>query len=347
MNSILKEQIRTYLPEKFRSDKDLNFFFEFISMSYNKSEEQKIKLKKESYNIKKENEILKTKLEGQEKIIDKLNTLITQLDGGKLDLTEDIAELHETFSLINLIDDQNKEISSVNNQKNALLANLKKQNTELSYYTHMFSHDLRTQLQSLEALTEWLKTDYEDSIDEGGLTLVNSIKSVVEKIDNLVHSVFEFTNIDKNFNKKREIDLNDFLDKLISSIRNPNNIKIKIQENLPIINGDFYRLNLLFTHLIDNAIKNNDKGENGIVEILFQEDEKYWQFCVKDNGKGIESKYIDKIFSPFQKLDNDDQSAGIGLSIAKKIVEIYYGNIEIKSNPGSETLVIFSLRKKS
>ena len=151
MNSLLKEQIRTYLPEKFRSDKDLNILFEFISMSYNKSEEQIIKLKKESLNvsnnIKEENEILKTKLEGQEKIIGKLNALITSLDGGKLDLTEDIAEIHETFSLINLIDDQNKVISSVNNQKNALLTNLKKQNTELSYYTHMFSHDLRTQLQ--------------------------------------------------------------------------------------------------------------------------------------------------------------------------------------------------------
>ena len=132
------------------------------------------------------------------------------------------------------------------------------------------------------------------------------------------------------------------MDDLILGIENPNNIKIQIQENLPNIAGDYYRLELLFHHLIENAIKFNDKGQDGLIEIIFSEESGFWKFSIKDNGKGIEKGYFEKFFIAFQKLENDYKSTGIGLSIVKKIVEAYKGKITLHSIPGLETIFTFT-----
>ncbi|KOY52694.1 sensor histidine kinase [Polaribacter dokdonensis] len=348
MNSLLKRQIRKYLPEKFKSDEDLNEFLEAIEMSYNTSDEQ-FKMLQRAASISSEelfesNQQLRQESEAQKNIITKLNNVINTLKFYGLDESKNLEET-DSLKLVDFIDNQTKEIIEINKQKDILLANLEKQNLELNDYAHMITHDLQSPLQSIEALTTWLKGDYEDKIDDGGKEIIRLIGENVEKMDSLIKNIYEYTTIDKIYNKKREIDLNILIKELLPSIKNPKNIRIKIQDNLPTISADNYRLNLLFYHLIDNAIKYNDKGDKGLVEILCEDNLNYWKFCIRDNGKGIENQYLYKIFNAFQKLNNDNQSSGIGLSIVKKIVEVYYGNITIKSNPGVETLVIFTLKK--
>ena len=348
MNSLLKRQIRKYLPEKFESDQDLKEFLEAIERSYNTSDEQ-FKMLQRAASISSEelfesNQQLRQESEAQKEIITKLNNVINTLKFYGLDESKDLEET-DSLKLVDFIDNQTKEIIEINKQKDLLLSNLEKQNLELNDYAHMITHDLQSPLQSIEALTTWLKGDYADKIDDAGKDIIRLIGENVEKMDSLIKNIYEYTTIDKIYNKKREIDLNILLKELLPSIKNPKNISIEIQDNLPTVSGDNYRLNLLFYHLIDNAIKYNDKGDKGLVEILCEDNLNFWKFCIRDNGKGIENQYLDKIFSAFQKLNNDSQSSGIGLSIVKKIVEVYYGNITIKSNPGIETLVIFTLKK--
>jgi light-regulated signal transduction histidine kinase (bacteriophytochrome) len=110
------------------------------------------------------------------------------------------------------------------------------------------------------------------------------------------------------------------LNNLILKIDNPQEIKIRIPENLPTIHGDKHRLELLFNNFIHNAVKFNDKGKNGCIEINYDDQKHFWKFTVKDNGKGIENEYFDKIFVAFQKLENDNKPTGIGLSIVKKMI---------------------------
>ena len=82
-----------------------------------------------------------------------------------------------------------------------------------------------------------------------------------------------------------------------------------------------------------------------MIEIKSFEEEDYWKFYITDNGKGIEKNYYDKIFVAFQKLENDYKSTGIGLSIVKKIIEAYHGEIILESIPDLETTFIFTLKK--
>lgn len=348
MNSLLERQIRKFLPEHLRSNSDLKRFIASIERSYTTSEEQfnllQRSIKISSEELYETNNKLQKESESQREVIVKLHKVIDSLNIHEK-VEEKNIEALDTLKLIDFIGDQAKEILEINKQKDTLLLNLEKQNTELNEYAQMISHDLQSPLQSIDALTAWLKEDYIEKLDANGLQTIHLIRSSVEKMDALIKTIIKYTNIDKIENKKKEIDLNILVDEIISSIQNPSNIQIQVKSSLPTIQADSYRLKLLFFHILENAIKYNDKENTGLVELFFEEKNDYWQFSVKDNGKGIDSKYFKTIFGAFQKLENDEKSTGIGLSFVKKIIEFYQGEVKLDSKLGKGTTVTFSLKK--
>ncbi|WP_405604359.1 ATP-binding protein [Polaribacter sp. Asnod1-A03] len=348
MNSLLQRQIRKFIPEDLQSDGRLDDFFEAIDSSYTTSEEQFIMLQRataiSSDELYKANEQLKKETESQKKVILKLESVIDRLQ--IYDLKEDRPiESSDSLKLVDFIDNQTKEIIRINQQKDRLLKNLERQNEELKDYTHMFSHDLRSPLQSVEALTTWLQEDYLDLIDESGNEKLELIRENVERMDILVKGILEYSKIGSNFGDLCDVDIDAIVkDEIITNLDKIDNVSFKIDEKLPIVRGDKFRFKKLFSHLIDNAIKFNDKKEITI-EIGFKEEADFWKFYIKDNGKGIKERYFDKIFVAFQKLEDDYLSSGIGLSIVKKIVTLYKGEIYLESIPNVETTFYFSIKK--
>ena len=349
MNPLLKRQLRKYLPEDLQSNTDMQIFLDAVNRSYKTSGDQFIMLQRaasiSSEELFNSNQQLKEESESQKEIITKLNNVINTLKFYDLKADQQ-SESKDSLKLVDYIESQTKEIIEINKQKDRLLSNLERQNQELNDYAHMVSHDLKSPLQSIDALTTWIKEDYFEILGERGREVVNLIRENVEKMDTLILGILEYSTIGKSEKALYEIDLNNLIEDLLLSIDNPNEIDISIPYKLPSINGDQHRLELLFHHLIHNAIKFNDKDKNGFVEINFSEEDKYWQFSIKDNGKGIEKEYFDKIFIAFQKLENDYKSTGIGLSIVKKIIETYDGTIWLDSIPNVETTFYFKIKKK-
>lgn len=348
MNSLLKRQLRKYLPKELQSNKDLEVFLDAVNKSYDTSDDQFVMLQRaasiSSEELFESNKQLRQESKSQKEIIDKLNNVINTLKFYKLDEVKNL-ESSDSLKLVDFIDNQTKEIIEINKQKDRLVASLEQQNQELNDYAHMVSHDLKSPLQSIDALTTWIEEDYFQDLGDGGREIVNLIKENVEKMDTLIQGILEYSTIGKMEKKIYEVDLNILLEDLIVAIDNPEDIEISVPENLPIIHGDQHRLELLFHHLIHNAIKFNNKGEEGLIEINFSDEGNFWKFTVKDNGKGIEKSYFDKIFIAFQKLENDYKSTGIGLSIVKKIVEAYKGKISLESIPNIQTTFTFTLKK--
>ncbi|MEK6559248.1 MAG: ATP-binding protein, partial [Planctomycetota bacterium] len=97
-------------------------------------------------------------------------------------------------------------------------------------------------------------------------------------------------------------------------------------------------------NLISNAVKYMDKPE-GEIKIECSKEGNYWKFAVADNGPGIEEKYFEKIFQIFQTLKPRDEveSTGIGLSIVKKIVEMYGGKVWVESKVDCGSTFYFTL----
>jgi len=229
-------------------------------------------------------------------------------------------------------------------EQKVLLQNLKVQNQELSDYAHMVSHDLKSPLRSIDTLSYFLKEDFENELGEQGRQQIDTIRTNVEKMDALINGILDYSTIGKHQTEFYDVNLNQLVKDIINLIDVPKHFNIKVSE-LPVIYGDKYRLQQLFQNLISNAIKYNDKT-NPQIEIGATLENGYHKFYISDNGIGIEKAYHDRIFETFEKLQNDETSTGIGLSVVKKIVETYQGRIWVNSEPGEGTTFYFTLKDK-
>jgi light-regulated signal transduction histidine kinase (bacteriophytochrome) len=346
MNSLLKRQLRKYLPKDLQSNAGLEVFLDAVDRSYATSDDQFAMLQRaasiSSEELFESNQKLRKESEAQQVIIDKLKSVTDRL---KFTDKDKEFEGSDSLKLVDFIDNQTKEIIEINRQKDKLVNNLERQNQELNDYAHMVSHDLKSPLQSIDALTTWIKEDYSKVLGEGGVEVISLIRENVEKMDTLIQGILQYSTIGKVEKKLYEVDLNVLVQDLLITIDNPNEVKVSLPIKLPVVNGDQHRLELLFHHLIDNAIKFNNKEKNGFVEINFSEEKYFWEFSIKDNGKGIQERFFEKIFVAFQKLENDYKSTGIGLSIVKKIVEAYKGDIWLESTTDVKTVFYFTIKK--
>ena len=174
--------------------------------------------------------------------------------------------------------------------------------------------------------------------------LIELIRGNVEKMDVLIDGILEYSTIGKTEIEAYYVDIEVLLKEVVKIIYVPDSITININAYFPIVKGDKYRLQQLFQNLISNAVKYCDKAE-GLVEVGFENKNDYWKFFVKDNGIGIEEKYFEKIFKTFGKLESNVNSSGIGLSIVKKIVNLYNGEIWVESEVGVGSTFYFTLKK--
>lgn len=346
MNSLLKRQIRKFLPKEFQSHK-LEKFLDAINRSYNTLDDQFAMLQRattiSSEELFNANKQLKQETISQKKIIAKLESVIDKLQFYNLEENRP-TNSSDSLKLVDFIDNQTNEIIKINKLKDKLLKNLERQNQELNDYAHMVSHDLKSPLQSIEALASWLEEDYKEVLGETGQENLHLIKNNVEKMDTIVNGILQYSTIGKIEENVYDVNLNVLVAKIKKDLLNKKYFHLNIPEKLPEIKGDHYKLKQLFFHLLENAIKFNNKDKIE-VEIGFKEEKSYWQFYIKDNGKGIEEKYFDKIFKTFQKLENDYNSTGIGLSIVKKIVDFYKGKIWLESKLDIGTTFYFTLKK--
>jgi signal transduction histidine kinase len=117
---------------------------------------------------------------------------------------------------------------------------------------------------------------------------------------------------------------------------------------MPVLMTEKMKLQQVFSNIISNAIKHNDKNSTHI-NISVTDEERYFKFSIEDNGPGIDERYHEKIFVIFQTLQARDtfESTGVGLAIVKKIIDEVGGSIWIESSVGKFTRFVFKWPKES
>jgi len=222
---------------------------------------------------------------------------------------------------------------------------LEHSNQELREFAQIVSHDLKAPLRAISQLSYWVWKDYSDKIDEEGQKKLEMIMGRVKRLDNLIEGILQYSRAGRQREKEIPVNLQLLVEDSITLLDPPSNISIVIENQLPEYIGDPTRLGQLFQNLINNAIKFMDKP-NGIIKIGCKKDSDSWQFYISDNGPGIEEKYFNRIFQIFQRLVSRDEQegTGIGLSLAKRIVQIYGGEIWLTSTIGEGSTFYFTLR---
>ncbi len=225
-------------------------------------------------------------------------------------------------------------------------AELKSANDELKSFAYVVSHDLKAPLRAISQLTSWISEDYADAFDRQGKNKIKLLLSRVKRMYKLIDGILDYSKVGRVREKKIQVDLNKLVRDVTDAISPPNNIRITINNDLPVIVCEKTRMEQLFQNLLSNAIKymNKPRGE---INISCVDESKHWKFSVSDNGAGIENEHFDKIFELFQPAIPDDkhESTGLGLTIVQKIVELYGGEIWVESEVGKGSVFFFTLLK--
>jgi signal transduction histidine kinase len=163
---------------------------------------------------------------------------------------------------------------------------------------------------------------------------------------NLIDGVLAYSRAGRVEEEAARVDLGKFIPEAIDMLAPPENISITIENEMPVIDCQETHLMQLFQNLVDNAMKYMDKPQ-GRIKIGCVEQDGFWKFSVSDNGPGIEEKHLDGIFKMFATLATSEEieGTGVGLTVAKKIVELHGGKIWVESKVGKGSTFFFTMPK--
>jgi two-component system, LuxR family, sensor kinase FixL len=233
------------------------------------------------------------------------------------------------------------------NRQTQLLKEVESANRELKDFAYVVSHDLKAPLRGIKTLSEWISTDYTDKLDEQGKEQMKLLVGRVDRMQNLIDGILQYSRIGRVKEKRDVVNLNKIVAEIIDILASPANITITVENELPTIECEPTRIVQVFQNLLSNAVKYMDKPQ-GQIKVGCVEENGFWKFSVADNGPGIEEKHFERIFQLFQTLAPRDsvESTGVGLTVAKKVVELYGGRIWIESKIGEGSTFFFTLPKQ-
>jgi PAS domain S-box-containing protein len=220
-------------------------------------------------------------------------------------------------------------------------------NKELKEFVSIVSHDLKAPLRGIKSLANWILSDCSDKLSDQANEQMILLLERVERMYNLIEGALQYSRAGRTEEKKVQINLNQFVPEIIDMVVPPENINVTIENELPVIECEEVHIMQVFQNLLSNAIKYMDKPQ-GQIKVGCIGDNGNWKFSVADNGPGIESRNFERIFKIFQALPTSPnfEGTGVGLTVTKKIVELYEGRIWVESKVGEGSTFFFTFPKQ-
>ena len=226
---------------------------------------------------------------------------------------------------------------------------LSRYNEELEQFAYVVSHDLQEPLRMISSFLILLEKKYTPLIDADGKKYIHFAVDGAKRMRQIILDLLDFSRIGRIDEELETVNLTTLVSEVKLLFRKEiEDRKAEIQiHSLPTIKSYKFLLEQLFQNLISNALKYQKDGEIPKIAISYTDMETHHQFEVTDNGIGIEAEYFDKIFIIFQRLHGRSQynGTGIGLALAKKIVDNLHGKIWVESALGLGSKFIFTIKK--
>jgi len=229
---------------------------------------------------------------------------------------------------------------------------LSKLNQEKNYFLGVASHDLRNPIGNIISLVNILEDELRDQLSDDLREMLHMMQDSGRDMLELLNNLLDVSKIESgNMNLKlKNNSIAETIQKSINdNIRTANSKQIildyNIADNLPNVCFDKIHLQQVLNNLISNAIKFSFGNTHVEINVGLKNNEVI--VSVKDQGQGIPSNDIHRVFLPFARTSvsstNGEKSTGLGLTIAKRIVEAHGGNIWLSSELGKGTTFFFSL----
>lgn len=270
-------------------------------------------------------------------------------------LARDITELKYAETVLKEkskeLDAINQDLNDKNNQLDSANSALKEKDKAKSDFVSMASHELRTPLTGIIGLAQTMLAKDIEITEEEKEHYLRIIESEGKRLSNLLNELLDLTKIETGVTeiKAETIDVEQVINEALQLLPVPQEVKVKINQPAKHFRGkaDKDRLKQVITNLLDNAIQYSNEGE---ITISIGEQDHKIVVSVKDNGPGINKDDIPKIFNKFYRSRNAKltrkKGSGLGLTIAKNIVELHGGKIWVDSEQGKGSVFNFTIPKE-
>ncbi|MGW1058941.1 sensor histidine kinase [Micromonospora rubida] len=263
--------------------------------------------------------------------------LAADVDAMRQKIAKDLAEVREA----------RESIEWVNSQLQKQAEELVRSNRDLEQFAYVASHDLQEPLRKVASFCQLLQRRYAGQLDERADQYIAFAVDGAQRMQRLINDLLAFSRIGRLTTGFTEVDLNKVMGDVAGqteSARQYADAELTWGE-LPTIRGEEPLLTNLLANLVSNSIKFRRPDVPPKVHVSARLVGDEWEICCQDNGIGIEPEFADKIFVIFQRLHSKDAypGTGIGLAIAKKIVEYHGGRVWVDTDTAEGTAIRFTL----
>lgn len=220
---------------------------------------------------------------------------------------------------------------------------------DLETFAYISSHDMQEPLRMISNYMQLLKRKYDSKLDTDALEYIDFAVKGASNLQALIKDMLAYSTLNKKEISIDKIDMERVMDTVLTtlaSVIRDRNVKVQVANDLIPIEGDKNAIMLLMQNLVQNGIKYNT-SEAPLITIRCSQTPKEVRYTITDNGIGMDSQYLQKIFEPFQRLHNkyEYQGTGLGLSICMRIVERHQGRIWADSTLGEGSSFTFVIPK--
>jgi signal transduction histidine kinase len=245
-----------------------------------------------------------------------------------------------------------RRVAERTEELNTMNAALQISNRELEQFASVASHDLQEPLRKIEAFGDRLKTRYNDSLDEQGRDFLDRVLVSASRMRSLINDLLNFSRVTTRAQPHELLNLSAIAADVVSDLEGRiGQVDGRVDIGpLPSVEADPVQIRQLLQNLIGNALKFHRPQVPPVVKVTGRmitspAGKPLCELTVSDNGIGFEEIYLDRIFNVFQRLHgrNEYEGTGMGLAIARKIVERHAGTITARSKPGEGATFIIQL----
>jgi PAS domain S-box-containing protein len=226
------------------------------------------------------------------------------------------------------------------------IAELEASHAEMEQFTYTVSHDLKSPLVTIHGFVGAVERDLaKGDLSRAGVDL-ERIRSAATKMAQLLDGLVALSRIGRVINAPHQVSLQQIMHEateLVAGAASARGVRIRVANDLPLVNGDRMRLVQVAQNLLENAIKYLGDQPEPRIEVGMRPDPTSVICWVRDNGIGVQPEYAERIFGLFDKLNPRSEGAGVGLALVRRIVECHGGEIWVESDGKQGSTFVFRL----
>jgi len=239
------------------------------------------------------------------------------------------------------------ERKRISNDQEMLIEKLERQNLELEQFTYTVSHDLKTPLVTITGFLGYLRQHFEKGDLEAFERDLSKINQAAKGMALSLDELLELSRVGRVVHPFESVSLDQLTEEALTKVENQlfeRNVKLHVDPDMPEVFVDRVRLLEVLIIMIDNAIKFGGQKVGTRIEIGSRIEPLEVVYFVRDNGIGIDPEYHDYVFGLFDRIVPHVEGSGVGLTLAKRIIEFHQGRIWVESEGnGSGSTVLFAL----